>query len=85
MTWIRPWRWRCAPVWTCTTELDQVQDAARKIDVAANVLLPALDFSFVADVPDSPSNTLGELDFENAVYTAGLNLELPLDTKAQPQ
>lgn len=65
------------------TELDQVQDAARKIDVAANVLLPALDFSFVADVPDSPSNTLGELDFENAVYTAGLNLELPLDTKAQ--
>lgn len=65
------------------TELDQVQDAARKIDVAANALLPALDFSFVADVPDSPSNTLGELDFENAIYTAGLNLELPLDTKAQ--
>lgn len=65
------------------TALDQVQDAARKIDVAANALIPALDFSFVAEVPDSPSNTLGELDFENAVYRAGLNLELPLDTKAQ--
>lgn len=65
------------------TALDQVQDSARKIDVAANALMPALDFSFVAEVPDSPSNTLGELDFENAVYRAGLNLELPLDTKAQ--
>lgn len=65
------------------TELDRVQDAARRIDVAANALLPALDFSFVAAVPDSPSNRLGELDFENAIYTAGLDLELPLDTKAE--
>lgn len=65
------------------TELDRVQDAARRIDVAANALLPALDFSFVAAVPDSPSNKLAELDFENAVYTAGLDLELPLDTKLE--
>jgi outer membrane protein TolC len=65
------------------TELDRVQDAARRIDVAANALLPALDFSFVAAVPDSPDNSLAELDFENAVYSAGLNLELPLDTKAE--
>jgi outer membrane protein TolC len=65
------------------TELDRVQDSARRIDVAANALLPALDFSFVAAVPDSPDNSLAELDFENAVYSAGLNLELPLDTKAE--
>ncbi|MEQ8409597.1 MAG: TolC family protein [Gammaproteobacteria bacterium] len=63
------------------TSLDQVQDTARRIDVAANALQPALDFSFVASVPDSTSNTLGELDFENAVYSAGLDFELPLDNK----
>ncbi len=65
------------------TALDQVQDAARRIDVAANAFKPALDFSFVATVPDSTSDQLGELDFENAVYTAGLDLELPLDTKLE--
>lgn len=65
------------------TELDRVQDAARRVDVAANALLPALDFSLVAAVPDSPGGSLDELDFENAVYTAGLNLDLPLDTKLE--
>ena len=65
------------------TELDRVQDSARRVDVAANALLPALDFSFVASVPDSPGGSLTELDFENAVYTAGLNLDLPLDTKQE--
>ncbi|MEX2469154.1 MAG: TolC family protein [Pseudohongiellaceae bacterium] len=65
------------------TELDQVQDAARRIQVAADALEPALDFSFVASVPDSPSGQLGELDFNRAVYSTGLDLELPLDTKAE--
>ena len=65
------------------TELDRVQDSARRVDVAANALLPALDFSFVANVPDSPGGSLTELDFENTVYRAGLNLDLPLDTKAE--
>ncbi|MCB1672492.1 MAG: TolC family protein [Gammaproteobacteria bacterium] len=63
------------------SELDRVQDSARKIRVAANQLKPALDFNFDVAVsgPDDPR--LGELDFENAVYTAGLSLDLPLDTK----
>jgi len=64
------------------TELDRVQDSARRIQVAANALRPALDFSFVASVPDAPGGNLGELDFERAIYSAGLDLELPLDTKA---
>ncbi len=63
------------------TQLDQVQDAARKINVAANALETALDFSFVASVPNSTTQAVAELDFENAVYTAGLDLDLPLDTK----
>lgn len=61
--------------------LDRVQDRARKIEVAANALAPGLDLSLVARVPDANDGNLGELDFENALYTAGLNFELPLDTK----
>jgi len=62
-------------------DLDRVQDRARKIDVAANALKPGLDFNLVASIPDANNGNLGELDFENALYTAGLNFELPLDTK----
>lgn len=65
------------------TELDRVQDSARRIEVAVNALNPALDLSFVASVPDSNSGNLGELDFENAVYTAGLDIELPLDNRSE--
>tara|TARA_B110000858_G_C17809997_1_gene480605 strand:- start:6895 stop:8586 length:1692 start_codon:yes stop_codon:yes gene_type:complete len=61
--------------------LDRVQDRARKIEVAANALKPGLDLSLVASVPSANDGDLGELDFENALYTAGLDLELPLDTK----
>jgi outer membrane protein TolC len=61
--------------------LDRVQDRARKIEVAANALKPGLDLSLVARVPDANDGGLGELDFENALYSAGLDFELPLDTK----
>lgn len=62
-------------------DLDRVQDRARKIDVAANALRPGLDFNLVASIPDANNGNLGELDFENALYTAGLDFDLPLDTK----
>ncbi|MBL4819899.1 MAG: TolC family protein [Gammaproteobacteria bacterium] len=65
------------------TSLDQVQDSARKIKVAANQLDPALDFSIDVLVPDAGNGNLGELDFENAVYTAGLDFDLPLDNKRE--
>ncbi len=65
------------------TELDRVQDSARKVHVAANALKPALDFSVDVAVPGVGDSNLGELDFENAVYTAGLNFDLPLDIKSE--
>ncbi len=65
------------------TQLDRVQDSARRIRVAANALNPSLDLSIVASVPDSPDGSLGELDFENAVYRAGLDFDLPLNNKAE--
>ena len=40
-----------------------------------------LDLSVVASVPDANNGNLGELDFENALYTTGLDFEIPLDTK----
>lgn len=61
--------------------LDRVQDRARKIEVAANELKPGLDLSVVASVPGANNGNLGELDFENALYTTGLEFEIPLDTK----
>lgn len=64
------------------TDLDRVQDSARRIRVAANALNPALDLNLSVSVPDGPNGDWGELDFENAVYSSGLSFDLPLDTKA---
>jgi outer membrane protein TolC len=65
------------------TELDRVQDSARRVRVAVNALAPALDLGITVAVPGAGSDTGSELDFENAVYTAGLDLDLPLDNKAE--
>lgn len=61
--------------------LDKVQDSARRIEVTANALKPTLDINLVAAIPDANDGNIGELDFENAIYTAGLGIDLPLDTK----
>lgn len=64
------------------TQLDQVQDAARRIELAANDLDVALDLNFLVSVPSAIDGSYGELDFENAVYSVGLDFDLPLDNKA---
>jgi outer membrane protein TolC len=65
------------------TQLDQVQDAARRIELAADELDVALDLNFLVSVPGAADGSFGELEFENAVYSAGLDFDLPLDNKAQ--
>ena len=65
------------------TQLDQVQDAARRIELAADELDVALDVNFLVSVPGAADGSFGELEFENAVYSAGLDFDLPLDNKAQ--
>lgn len=65
------------------TELDQVQDASRRIDVAANALEPSLGITLSASVPASGGGELGDIDFDKAVYGAGLDVEMPLDSKAE--
>ena len=65
------------------TQLDQVQDAARRIELAADELDVALDLNFLVSVPGAADGSFGELEFKNAVYSAGLGFDLPLDNKAQ--
>lgn len=65
------------------TELDQVQDASRRIDVAANALEPSLGVTLSASVPAAGNGEFGDVDFDNAVYAAGLDVEMPLDSKAE--
>lgn len=65
------------------TVRDQYEDAARKIDLAANGLKPDLDVIISANVGSKPGSGLPELDFERARWNAGLDLNLPLDRKAE--
>ena len=65
------------------TELDRVQDASRRIDVAANALEPSLGVTLSASAPATGSGEFGDVNFDNAVYAAGLDVEMPLDSKAE--
>jgi len=65
------------------TDRDRLDDAARKVYVAANALKPGLDLAIGADVPSKPGDRFQELDFERAIVSAGIDLDLPLDRKAE--
>lgn len=66
------------------TVRDQLEDAGRRVDVAANGLLPDLDLVLTARVNSVPGeDTFNELDFQRALWTAGVDLGLPLDRKAE--
>jgi outer membrane protein TolC len=64
-------------------ERDQFEDAARRIDVAANGLKPDLTLILQGSVANKPGLRPQALDFERAQWTAGLDLDLPLDRKAE--
>ena len=60
------------------TQVDRIQDRARKVDVAANAFLPGLNLLLDASVPGD-SLAIGDLDFRNTDYSAGISLDLPVD------
>ena len=62
---------------------DQVDDSARRVKVAANALKPGLDLVLAADVDSIGRDNFQRLDFRSADWTAGLNVDLPLDRKAE--
>jgi outer membrane protein TolC len=65
------------------TTKNQFEDAARKIVLAKNGLLPDLDVVLAANVPSKPGSGLPELDFKQATWGGSVNLGLPLDRKAE--
>src|SRR5690606_10247322 len=65
------------------TRVDQVQDRARRIALAADGLKPQLNFFVDAAGPAGTDNRLGDLDFRQTDYSAGLELELPVDSMAE--
>ncbi len=64
------------------TQVDRIQDRARRVDIAVNSFLPGLDLFIDASVPGD-SNAIGDLDFRRTDYAAGLSLELPLDRMSE--
>ena len=62
---------------------DQFEDAARKIDVAANGLKPDLDLVLHGEADSKPGLRPQALDLEQARWSAGLNVELPLERKTE--
>ncbi len=65
------------------TQVDAIQDRARKVDVAANAFLPGLNLFIDASVPVGDSAAIGDLDFRLTDYSAGLSLDLPLDRMSE--
>jgi outer membrane protein TolC len=65
------------------TQRDRHEDAGRKVKIAANALKPKVDAVVTGNVPSRAENRFQELDVERATWTAGLDVDLLLDRKAQ--
>lgn len=63
--------------------MDRVDDAARKIIVAADALRAGLDITAGLNVDSTEKTDLDRLRFHEGTYSLGLSGDLPLDTKAQ--
>lgn len=65
-------------------QLDEIGDARRGVNIARNSLLPALDaFASVNFYTQADKLGIFEYEQDRATFRTGLNLELPLDRKAE--
>lgn len=62
---------------------DRVDDSGRRVKVAANALKPGLDLVLAANADSVGKDNFQKLDFRTTDWTAGLNVDLPLDRKAE--
>ena len=63
---------------------DETDDSERKIKVAANALQPDLDLVVTGNVGSDPGqDTFNTLDFQRARWSAGFDIDLPLDRKSE--
>jgi len=65
------------------TAADKLLDAERKVRVALNELKPGLDLVLKSSTDTSSGVKPVDLEFSDSQYTAGLDLELPLDRKSE--
>lgn len=65
------------------TELDRLEDAQRKVLVAADALEPGLDLIIDARADSTGQDNFQEIDFRRAVISGGFDVDLPLDRKAE--
>lgn len=62
---------------------DRAEDASRKVTVAANALKPGLDLTGSILVDTKGDTKPFDFDFDNASYSAGIDVELPLERTAE--
>jgi outer membrane protein TolC len=65
------------------TQRDLLEDAQRRIKVAANALKPGLDLVLSGNVNSKSGDRFASLDFSRSTWTAGAALDLPLDRKSE--
>lgn len=65
------------------TERDRVEDAERALVVAKNALLPEVTLAADAAVRSDGDDNFQEIDFRRTDWSAGLDVDLPLDRKAE--
>jgi outer membrane protein TolC len=65
------------------TRRDRVEDAGRKIKVAANGLLPQLDVIAGLEIDNKAATGFPSPDWQKYRWNAGLDLDLPFDRKLQ--
>jgi len=63
------------------TTYDQVVDAERAVALARNGLAPDAQLRLAANVPSKPDTHAARLEFPQGTYTAGLDIDLPLQRK----
>lgn len=64
-------------------EKDRAEDATRKVMIAANALKPGLDLLLQGQVSNNGQTDFENLDFRRGKWNAGVDLDLPLDMKAE--
>ena len=62
---------------------DFIDDAQRQVKIAANALEPGLDLILAGRVDSQDGNRFLSPDFDRSEFTAGFDLDLPLDRKAE--
>jgi hypothetical protein len=65
------------------TARDQIEDAQRQVQVAQNGLLPSLDLRARTAVGNRPDTPARQIDQRTHTYSAGIELDLPLDRLAE--